>query len=199
MPLAAEGASSKAALRALVLRRRTQRSPAVREAAGRDLADRFLALPEVAAASVVAAYVSDGTEPATGSILQALAARGETVLLPVVGTGPDLDWAAYSGGSLRAGRYGLQEPTTPRLGPEAIATADVVVCPCVAVDSSGGRLGRGGGYYDRALTRCRPAALICTLAYDDEVVVAVPLEPHDVRVDAVVTPTRTLRTRAPLA
>ena len=196
MSQACEGASSKSALRALVRHRRAERPPAARLAADRDLAGRFLALPEVSAASVVAAYVSDGTEPPTGLILQSLAARGVTVLLPVVGTGPHLDWAAYQPGGLRVGRFGLEEPTTPALGVDAIATADVVACPCVAVDAAGARLGRGGGFYDRALRRCRPSALRCALAYDDEVVAAVPLEPHDVRVDIVVTPTRTLRATA---
>ena len=184
---------TKDGLRALARRRRAALDPAVRSAAGRDLARRFFELPEARGAAIVAAYVSDAAEPPTGPLLDAVVERGATVLLPVVMDGGELDWAPYRSGGLRPGRFGLSEPATPAWGPEAIGRATVVACPCVAVDLSGARLGRGGGYYDRALRRCAPTALRCALAFDADIVEAVPVEPHDVLLDAAITPTRILR------
>ena len=69
-----------------------------------------------------------------------------------------------------------------------LPAADVVVVPALAVDRGGVRLGRGGGYYDRALRHVRPDARLVALVFDDELVDALPVEPHDRRVTAVVTP-----------
>lgn len=153
------------------------------------IAEHVLATPEVRRAASVAVYVSVGTEPGTGPLLEALHGLGRRVLLPVVLPDLDLDWATYAGPQgLAAAGYGLLEPTGPRLGPEAVATADVVLCPAVAVDRAGMRLGQGGGCYDRALARVPHGTFVCALLYDDEVLDAVPAAPHDRPVTAVVTP-----------
>jgi 5-formyltetrahydrofolate cyclo-ligase len=91
-------------------------------------------------------------------------------------------------GRLAPGRFGLLEPLGPRLGPTALGTADVVVVPALAVSRDGARLGRGGGYYDRALQHARPGAVLVALLFDDELLDEVPAEDHDHRVTAVVTP-----------
>ncbi|MFE1025386.1 5-formyltetrahydrofolate cyclo-ligase [Streptomyces sp. NPDC058818] len=176
----------------------------VREAAD-SLAARALAMPEVAQAHAVAAYVSVGAEPGTLTLLDALRARGVRVLLPALLPDNDLDWGEYAGEDSVAvvrhgGRMALSEPAGRRLGPDAVTEADVVLLPGLAVDGRGLRLGRGGGSYDRVLARldragARPALLV--LLYDSEVVGHVPVEPHDRPVDAVVTPSGVRRfTRA---
>ncbi|WP_369378365.1 5-formyltetrahydrofolate cyclo-ligase [Streptomyces sp. cg36] len=156
------------------------------------LADRALGLPELAAAGAVAAYVSVGREPGTRALLDVLRARGVRVLLPVLQSDNDLDWAEYEGPDrlAPAGR-GLLEPTGPRLGTAAVLGADTVLLPGLAVDARGMRLGRGGGSYDRVLARIDaaghdPARVV--LLYANEVVARVPEEPHDHPVHAVVTP-----------
>jgi 5-formyltetrahydrofolate cyclo-ligase len=75
-----------------------------------------------------------------------------------------------------------------RLGPDAVATADVVLLPGLAVSTRGERLGRGGGSYDRALGRVPPGRPVLALLYDGELLPAVPAEPHDRPVTGVVTP-----------
>ncbi|MER6621452.1 5-formyltetrahydrofolate cyclo-ligase [Streptomyces sp. NPDC000931] len=167
----------------------------VRESAAA-LARQALGLPELAHARTVAAYVSVGSEPGTLALLDALRARGARVLLPALLPDNDLDWGAYEGeDSLTRVRHGakmaLLEPSGPRLGPDAVTEADVVLLPGLAVDARGMRLGRGGGSYDRVLARldragARPALVV--LLYDTEVVARVPAEPHDRPVHAVVTP-----------
>ncbi|WP_240044634.1 5-formyltetrahydrofolate cyclo-ligase, partial [Nocardioides albidus] len=114
---------------------------------------------------------------------------GKRVLLPVLLPDNDLDWTAYHGAtSLAPARRGLLEPVGPRLGVEAIATADVVLVPGLTVSRSGMRMGRGGGSYDRALARVPVGTFTCVLLYDDEVLPDVPSEPHDRPVTAAATP-----------
>ena len=139
-------------------------------------------------AATVAAYVSVGSEPGTGLLLDALVAAGKRVLLPVVVPGLDLDWAVYAGrDSLAPAVRGLLEPTGARLGKEAVAGADVVLVPGLAVSMSGERLGQGGGCYDRALPRVLPGTPVAVVLYEDEVGLAVPTDPHDVRVGFALT------------
>ncbi|MGH3715760.1 MAG: 5-formyltetrahydrofolate cyclo-ligase [Micromonosporaceae bacterium] len=147
-----------------------------------------------AGAGTVAAYLPFGTEPgaqAEPSLPDALVAAGWRVLLPVLLPDLDLDWAVYEG-ALAPARYGLREPVGAQLGQAAISTVDAVIAPAVAVDRRGVRLGRGGGSYDRALARVPAGVPVIVPLYDGELVDAVPAEPHDVRVTAVVTPSRGL-------
>lgn len=128
----------------------------------------------------------DGAIP----MLDAAAALGRRVLLPVtVGRAP-LDWAGFGGREdLVPGPHGLLEPAGPRRGAEAIGEATVVVVPALAVTAGGIRLGRGGGHYDRSLPLASAATRIVALVADDELVTELPAEPHDVRVHAVWRPT----------
>lgn len=133
----------------------------------------------------VAAYWPMAGEPGGPSLPQALADCCDELLLPVTLPSRDLDWAVYDGSLAPAG-LGLVEPTGPRLGPEAIATASVIFVPAVAVDRQGRRLGRGGGSYDRALARVAPSAVTLAPLYPGEWVTAVPVEPHDRPVRGVI-------------
>jgi 5-formyltetrahydrofolate cyclo-ligase len=178
---------SKAAVRSQLLARRRQRDPADD---GHRLAQRVLALLDSPAATVCA-YVATAGEPPTAELLDRLLAGGHRVLLPVLLDDLDLDWAAMtSGTALLPGGSGLLEPDGPRLGTDAVAGADLVVCPGLAADLGGVRLGRGGGSYDRALARTRARRVL--LLHDDEVLESVPAQPHDQPVDVIVTSTRTL-------
>lgn len=156
---------------------------------GAALAEHLLAAAEVRRAATVAAYVSVGREPGTGALLDALAAAGTRVIVPVVLPDLDLDWAVLKDDSrLAPATLGLLEPTGPRLGVDAVATADVVLVPGLAVSSDGHRLGRGGGCYDRALARVPVGTPTCVLLHDGELGLDVPVEPHDRPVTHAVTP-----------
>ena len=180
---------AKVAARDRLLTARHRRPLAEVGEAARAIARHLLASDAVRRAATVAAYVSVGGEPGTGPLLDGLQAAGKRVILPV--TLPDLDlaWATYDGpDGLAPARYGLLEPTTERLGVDAIATADVVLVPALAVSPTGVRLGRGGGCYDRALGRVPVGTVTCALLYDDEVGIELPVEPHDRPVRYVATP-----------
>lgn len=154
----------------------------------RALADHLMAVPEVRRAATVAAYVSVSSEPGTGPLLDRLVEAGKRVVLPLLQPDDDLDWAAYAGpDSLRTAGRGLLEPTGRPLGPDAVATADVVLVPGLAVGRDGVRLGRGGGSYDRALARVPVGTFVCVLLNSEEVLDAVPSDDHDRAVTAVAT------------
>jgi len=186
--------SAKVAIRDQLVTARNRRSLVERSEVARAIADQLLAAPEVRRAATVAAYVSVGSEPGTGWLLRELASAGKRVILPVLLPDGDLDWAAYAGDrSLAPARLGLLEPTGPRLGLDAIATPDAVLVPGLAASSTGDRLGRGGGSYDRALGRVPVGTFTCVLLHDEEVGLDVPLEPHDRKVTAAATPSGIVR------
>ena len=128
----------------------------------------------------------------------------ERALLPVL-----LDEA---GAPLGEPRWGLWEagralvtlgrppaqPDSEVLGAESLKEADLIVIPALAASVDGTRLGQGGGWYDRALMHRSPGVPVVAVVFDDEVLEPgiIPAEPHDVPVDAIVTPTRTITTNA---
>jgi 5-formyltetrahydrofolate cyclo-ligase len=176
-------------MRDQLLTTRNRRPLLERSEAARAIALRLTEAPEVRRAATVAAYVAIGSEPGTAPLLHALVAAGKRVLLPALLPDGDLDWAAYAGDQdLVPARFGLLEPVGGRLGADAVATADAVLLPGLAVSLRGERLGRGGGSYDRALGRVPVGTFTCVLLYDDEVGVEVPVEPHDRPVTAAASP-----------
>ena len=89
------------------------------------------------------------------------------------------------GGDLESGPHGLMQP-----GKDAAdLVPDVIVLPLVAFDEDGGRLGQGGGYYDRWCA-AHPDALRIGLAWDVQKIDHIPMEAHDMRLHMIVTPTR---------
>jgi 5-formyltetrahydrofolate cyclo-ligase len=178
---------AKADLRRRLRRARTDRTEHERATVAAALAGHAAGL----AGSTIAAFVGVRSEPPTGPLLEALHARGVRVLLPVLLADMDLDWAPFTGAAdLAEGRLRMLEPAGPPLGPDAIATADLVLVPALAVDGSGMRLGQGGGSYDRALIRT--AAPVVAVVFGDEVLESLPTEDHDRSVDGVLTPDRGL-------
>ena len=88
------------------------------------------------------------------------------------------------------------QPDGKARGAESLKEADLIVIPALAASADGTRLGQGGGWYDRALMYRSPGVPVVAAIFDDEVLEAgvIPAEPHDVPVDAIVTPTHTIAT-----
>ncbi|WP_405061690.1 5-formyltetrahydrofolate cyclo-ligase [Kribbella sp. NBC_01505] len=153
-----------------------------------DLLPGARSLPAVLNARRIALYVSMGPEPQTGGLIDWLLASNHEVLLPILYADNDLGWGVAPGAAdLVPGRLGMSEPRTD-LGPVAISTAELIICPAVAVARDGVRLGRGGGSYDRALARVTPGTPIWAAVYDSEVVDSLPSDPHDQLVHSALTP-----------
>ena len=179
-------AVAKDELREGLLFRRRARQLAERAEAADAVTEALLG--GLSGVGTLAAFVPEAIEPGAGRLPEAYTGLGARVLLPVIPSeGRVLDWSVYTG-ELEQGRFGLHQPVGERLGPAALAAADAVVVPALAVDRFGIRLGRGGGYYDRALVHARPDAVLVTVVFDDERVDELPREVHDRPVRAVVTP-----------
>ena len=177
----------KESLRAELLAKRRCRDAASTQQDAQALAAHALSLGSVTGANRVAAYLSMPGEPPTDELISDLVARGTEVIVPVVREDGYLDWVVWHPNAvMRISAVGSSEPDGPRLGPHALHDCAQIFVPALAIDHEGNRLGRGGGFYDRALaTADAPKA---ALLFDTEILSAVPHEPHDISVDAAVCP-----------
>ena len=90
------------------------------------------------------------------------------------------------------------QPDGEARGAESLKEADLIVIPALAASADGTRLGQGGGWYDRALMHRSPGVAVVSVVFDDEVLESgvIPTEAHDVPIDAIITPTRTITANA---
>lgn len=88
---------------------------------------------------------------------------------------------------LAPGAFGVAEPRAS-LPLVPIAEIDAFLCPGLAFDARGSRLGRGRGFYDRLLACARPGAIKLGIAFAHQVRDTIPCDPHDVRMDGVIRP-----------
>lgn len=176
---------SKSDLRRLVRKLESAETPEKLRGSGEVLISRFLASPEYDKANVLFLYCGVGTEPDTRPIIADALSRGKRVALPAI-TGPGIMEAREirSSGQLVPGRFGIPEPdiACPIILPEEL---ELILVPGAAFSPDGGRLGRGGGYYDRYLprTRCVKIALVRALQLFD----SIPTDTHDIPVDVIIT------------
>lgn len=133
----------------------------------------------------VAVYDALVDEASIRRLVHRLEGEGVHVAFPRV-EGDRLAFAVTPPAALVPAPFGLREPPPeiPETPPEAL---DLFLVPGVGFDRSGGRIGYGRGYYDRALTEAGPRALRIGVAFDRQVEPRIPLEAHDVRLDGLVT------------
>jgi 5-formyltetrahydrofolate cyclo-ligase len=153
---------------------------------------RLVGLEAFRKATVVMLYMAMETELDTTAIALRAFQLGKVVCVPRV------DWerrdmhavevSSFDDHIMEVDEHGVRMPVGGRLVvPESI---DLVIVPALAYDPSGNRLGRGGGYYDRFLSRLRRSATKVGLAFDVQIIDEVPIEERDVQVDMIVTDRR---------
>lgn len=170
------------------LRQRRRALPPYRQRhAAQALARIVAAHPVIARANRIALYLPADGEIDPGPLLARLLARGKRIYLPVVSAAGTLSFGRFPAARMRRNRFGIYEPQGRRIAPRAL---DVVCLPLVAFDRTGGRLGMGGGFYDRSFAfllagRRRPQ--LVGLAHHFQEVRQLPLAPWDVPLAAVAT------------
>jgi 5-formyltetrahydrofolate cyclo-ligase len=174
-----------------MLARRKAIDPAWAASASVAVQDRVMELTAFVGASTVGCYMAVGAEVRTDAIVEECRRAGKTVAVPVWRreTGSYGMARLEHGAAMARGPLGIHEPASPEL----VETVELILVPGVAFDPAGGRLGRGGGYYDRILAALGDVPVRIGMAFDFQVVSRVPVDRHDERVDAVVTETRCLR------
>jgi len=186
---------AKREVRRRVLALRDRIPPAERERLARLVTDRFLVLPEVGTAATVMAFWSFGSELPTAPLISELSRRGFSVALPRVLDG-ELEARTWKPGDpMSETSFGALEP----IDGEAVdpRDVDIVVTPGVAFDRAGGRVGYGGGYYDRFLAEARDDTLLAAVGFSVQVLdEPLPGGRFDRRVDVIVTESETVRCRA---
>jgi 5-formyltetrahydrofolate cyclo-ligase len=184
--------------RKVALRRATRAArdgllPEERRRAAEAVVERIRRLPELRRARVVALYAAHGSELDLSTLTPVLRGRGVTTVLPRV-EGDELRLVVTTAGTpLAVGYRGISEPLGRAVD---LAAVDAIVLPGLAFDPVGGRLGQGGGHYDRLLAASPEAAVRIGVGYACQLVPRVPREAHDAPVDLVVTDRATFRTRA---
>lgn len=183
--------AQKRRLRKAMVERILALGEADRAAQEAELVRLFPGLPGFAAASTVLLYVAAFPEEiATGPMVAQALAQGKRVLCPRVDRAAQrlrLFRIEDPAADLRPGVLGIPEPHDRCLEVEP-EEVDWVLAPGLAFDRRRYRLGRGAGHYDRLLPRLRPETPRWALAFDCQLVDALPVEPHDVALDGVVTP-----------
>lgn len=180
---AAETAARKASLRRTVRAARDGLSQQARVAASAAVSGRLDVLPDVRRARTLLLYASFGSEVDVTAVATAARARGTIVCFPRV-MGDQLIAVAATPLALRPGYRGIGEPEGAA---RPLDELDVVVLPGIAFDLVGGRLGQGGGHYDRLLARLPSHTVRIGAAHSCQLVPRVPQQLHDQPVDLVVT------------
>ncbi|GAA2516848.1 5-formyltetrahydrofolate cyclo-ligase [Rarobacter incanus] len=189
-----EPEDAKSVLRSTIREHRATRSARRRTDAGDAIGIIGSHLATKRADKTVALYASRPTEPSTGALLERLSAAGIRVLLPVLGDGLKREWGDFNGLSDLVERAPGRppEPSGQAFAMQEVASATLVLVPALCVDTSGCRLGQGGGWYDRVLEHVSPDALVLAVVFPDEVFnideFPVPREPHDAMVHGALTP-----------
>ena len=173
--------------------------PARHRAEAEGIASQIRALASsMGGVTLPALFVSTPLEPDLSLTLDLFPRALLPILVDEAGAAlPGPRWGLWEAGQalVRLGRPPAQ-PDGEALGSAALAGTDLILIPALAASADGTRLGQGGGWYDRALMYRSPGVPVVAAIFDDEVLEAgvIPAEPHDVPVDAIVTPTRMITT-----
>jgi len=180
-------AAQKAALRRRLRERRRSLSAREQAAAAESITRLVLQLPGWGEARNIALYLAADGEIDCAALAGTARRQDKNLYLPVINTDNSLSFAAWAKDEpLLENRLGIPEPAAhaTRCLP---AVLHILFLPLVGWDSGGGRLGMGGGFYDKTLADVR-GPLLVGLAHDCQQATKIPREEWDVTLDFVVTP-----------
>jgi len=192
------GTLSRPALRRQLRQARRNLSPSAQRQATRDLYRQLAQHPLFRRARSIALYLPNDGEIDPGLLLQEAWRRGKSVYLPQLSCWPAthmLFQQIRPGESLRRNRFGIAEPAANRTHQRRYWSIDLILLPLVGFDEFGGRLGMGGGFYDRSLAGLMRrkdwrTPVLVGLAHECQKVDRLAVGPMDVPLSACVTDRR---------
>jgi len=181
-------ANTKSILRQKIRARLEKISPAVRAVESIDLCERLKA--QMPSAHTILFFAPLPDEPDLWPLFADALADGKIVALPRL----DPTTKKYAACQIRnlsedllSGQFGIREPNNS-CPVVPLNRLDLILVPGVAFDLHGRRLGRGKGFYDQLLADVRGTT--CGVAFDEQIVADIPMEPHDISLNCILTPTR---------
>jgi 5-formyltetrahydrofolate cyclo-ligase len=152
---------------------------------------KLISTEEYCQSKVIVLYSSIHNEVETHLVIRDALLSGKRVFLPAVCAAGLLFRELPDSLALRKGRYGILEPDESNsvIDPKL---ADIIVLPGLAFDMEGRRIGYGKGYYDKALHKLEGTGKLVAVCYDFQLVDDIVGEPHDVRVDMIITESMTI-------
>lgn len=174
--------SVKASLRALSAQRRKEDSARI--------VDRLMgSLGAISEGGLVLTYAAMPSEVNVWEIIQKCP-HLRYALPRVLGEGEMLECREFANAEqdLCEGTYGIREPDPDKCPLVSLAEIKAIILPGLAFDKQGGRLGKGGGYYDRLLEAAHPEALRVGVCFECQLTPLVPTEAHDQRASLIITP-----------
>ncbi|MBI4682113.1 MAG: 5-formyltetrahydrofolate cyclo-ligase [Nitrospirae bacterium] len=202
----------KKKIRARLLRKRDSIPPEQKVLKEEAIAKRLFALEEFRKAKILLAYVSFRSEVDTTRFLQDVINSGKKLVLPVVDSRHRVLklYEVKETSELEYGYMGILEPGVKEGREVILSDIDLIIIPGAGFDLKGNRLGYGGGYYDKLLSGTKdqepgtskkepapnpqpPTPFLIALAFEEQVSEEIPSEPHDIKVDMIITDKRLIR------
>lgn len=202
----------KKKIRARLLRKRDSITPELKVQKENAIKKRLFALKEYKRANSLLAYVSFRSEVDTTGFLQDVINSGKKLVLPVVDSRNKvlMLYEVKETTELEDGYMGILEPGVRENREVSLSDVDLVIIPGAGFDLKGNRLGYGGGYYDKLLAGIRdqesgvskkeltpkpqrPGPFLIALAFEEQLEDKIPSEPHDIKMDIIITDNRLIR------
>lgn len=166
----------------------------------RRIVGAFMALPEYAVAETVMFYIDVRSEVRTRHDLELALQSGKKVVVPWCNAEGELElFHLESMDELEVGMYRILEPKAElRLLEQKqvpVEQLDLIMVPGVGFDVRGGRMGHGKGYYDKLLEHARKDTPLIALAFECQIFEEIPVAPHDVFMDKIITEDRIIAGR----
>ena len=177
-------------LRRLKIQERKQLPASIRDAYSQQIVKCILSSKEYQKAQHIMLYRAINGEVDLSTLESAAKKDGKTICFPLCISKTEMiafsPKEQFSGKAWKKGSFGIMEPVrefSDEIAPENI---DLIICPCTVFDENGGRIGMGGGYYDRFLPKCTKASVIA-VAFEVQKAEQVMMEAWDVRMDTIFT------------
>ncbi|MCK4264788.1 5-formyltetrahydrofolate cyclo-ligase [Candidatus Babeliales bacterium] len=155
--------------------------------------ENLLSLKQIKEAKRIGLYYSKDHEVKTHKLIQKLLSLGKEICLPKTTKTSLIFRQIKNLNETTIGEYGIREPK-PTCPLKNALTLDLLIIPCIGVDKSGNRLGRGGSFYDKFLSLNHSLETIC-LAYEEQILSKIPTEKHDQSIHWIVTEGEILKTK----